>query len=115
MPNNYDPPGVRVLGDRWEFVIAVVDSMDAPKDLTGSTVTLGIGASVAQLYSTKTATLANQTTATGQATAVFLPSETLSLVIPQSGRMYYEVDVTFDSNNREVVAFGYIRVRKTLF
>src|SRR5476649_2744785 len=99
----YDLLGVRVLGDRWDFVVTVRDALGVPVDLTGATVSMVIGH-----LAPKNATLADQTTAKGQATITYTPTETAAILAPAFGGQYpYRITVSFDANNRDTVAAGY--------
>jgi hypothetical protein len=104
-----DLPGVRVLGDRWDFEITVADANGAVIDLTGATVTMILGSG-----KPKTATLADQTSEQGKATATFTPAQTAALVCPAApgGQLRYRVSVSFDAANKDTVADGYIRVTR---
>lgn len=116
MPNRYDPPGFRVLGKRWELAVTVVDKAGTPVDLTGATIAGAIGASAGVLpFASKESpdadiAIANQATNPGEAVISFLPNETGDFVLPESGQVYYQVDVNFGGGYEDSVASGFIRV-----
>ncbi len=111
----YNPPGIFILGKRWEFKIPVREKAIAPAtvgpdfDLTDATVTMVINGGTPQV-----ATLADQSTERGVATVVYLPSETALMADPAltGGQYFYYVEVEFSSAIKDWVAAGSIRARK---
>lgn len=104
-----DPVGIRIVGKKWELVATVYDANGALLALNTATVTVTLKGDTTTV--TKTASDGGST---GKVVAVFLPADTTTLSSPTTGKVQYQVDVSFDPDNTDTVAFGYFYVRPSL-
>jgi hypothetical protein len=112
----FDPPGLHAIGGRWDLPVTITDGTGAPINLTGATITAvlqgGSFGGVVTVVPATAITPDDQMTATGHVNIAFLPAETALLLT--TGRVRYEVRVSFDAANSDIVAMGYINAIKTV-
>lgn len=122
MSNRFDPLGIRTIGGRWELAVSIVGNEAQPLDLTtaGIRATISTGAGATPLL-TKASTptsphadiiFADQGAEPGVVSITFLPAETALFPVLPGRQLYYRVWVTFNAQNQDAVADGFITVQK---
>lgn len=113
----FDPSDTFVMGRQWNFATDLADAGGQKLDLTGATVTMGIGTGPTPMirYATVAATVASdQQAETGVARATFSDTVTARFQFPADGLLWFQIDVAFGSGTTEAYVSGHLKVQRSL-